>query len=72
MTIGTIDIILLRKARDELSRQIEDKSIALADGIARDYADYAKRAGQIQGLRDALTTLETIASDISGDARSEQ
>lgn len=53
----------IRNLKKRLTALIEAKSAMLATGVAKDFADYQKRIGTLDGLREALALCEEMAKD---------
>jgi hypothetical protein len=63
MSIKLPDDPVLKALLHKVEGQIEDLTIEIAKGACKDFADYKKKCGVIQGLEDALGWLEVIARD---------
>lgn len=60
------DLSLLNRARKEIGQEIENRTAQLAEGIAKDHAEYSRMCGEIRGRRAALSIMEDIARKILG------
>ena len=63
MSIKLPDDPVLKALLHKVEGQIEDLTIEIAKGACKDFADYKKKCGIIQGLEDVLGWLEVIARD---------
>jgi len=54
---------VLGAVRQRLSAAIEERVKQVADGFAKDWGDYQRRIGRLEGARDALTILDEIERD---------
>jgi hypothetical protein len=73
-TLGGYDIPLLRRTRAQIGEEIANKSVAVIEKMAagKDDAFCRAQAGRIQGLRDALTMMDEIAKELTGEPRSKE
>ena len=63
MSIKLPDDPVLKGLKLKIENQIEDLTIELAKGNCKDFADYKRKCGVIQGLEDSLGWLEVIARE---------
>jgi hypothetical protein len=73
-SLGGYDIPLLRQTRARINEDIANKSVAVIEKLAagKDDAFCRAQAGRIQGLRDALTMMDEIAKEMTGEPRSQE
>lgn len=60
------DIALMRRSEAAIAELIEARAAALTAGMAKEYADYTRRVGELQGLREALEQMKAIADRMMG------
>lgn len=67
------DFHLLRRARDAIGEEITSRSDAVISMLVsgKSEALCSARAGQVQGLRDALAIMERLARDMNEHSRSQ-
>lgn len=53
----------------ELNQKVEREKDALASGSAKTYEEYARKVGQIAGLRMALASLYALAEKLPKEER---
>lgn len=68
MTATILDVRLLDRARKEIGEEIQKRQLAVAQGLASDFADYRWRCGEARGLSMALDILTEIVKSM-GDNR---
>lgn len=64
--IGGIDLLMLRKLREEISGRQKDLTDHMMSGRASDHADYRYRVGQYKALSDMLEWCQRINDELTG------
>jgi len=63
MSIKLPDDPVLRSLLTKMEGQIEDLTTEIAKGNCKDFADYKRKCGIVQGLEDAIGWLELVTRE---------